>query len=259
MKNLIGSKKWGLAALRTWGPAAVGAGIACALCAANPASAKSELNRASTITCSSDNGQRQYCEADTRRGVRLIRQVRGSGCQPATWGYDVRGVWVDRGCQAVFDLSGGTTVTKSDPTKMIAAGTAISVRTSELIDVLKSDGHVFSGAVDQNVLDETGDIAIPKGSYAKFIVKTISDRYLALDLELVEVDGLRYVVTTNGDRAESARRAGIGPSPRSGDFVDGRALIGSITQLFTGGRAVKIPAESFLTFRLAQPLAIGGQ
>src|SRR5690348_16639832 len=136
MKHLIGNNPLDRATLRTWRPAAVVVGIACALCAANPASANNELNRASTIACSSDNGQRQYCKADTSRGVRLIRQVQGDGCRAATWGYDARGVWVDRGCQAEFDLSGGTTVTGSGPTKTIAAGTAISVRTSEPIDVL---------------------------------------------------------------------------------------------------------------------------
>src|SRR5579872_5396101 len=108
MKNLTGNNRLDHAALRTWGPAAVMAGIAWALCAANPARAADELNRASTLACLSDNGQRQYCKADTQRGVRLIRQVQGSGCHAANWGYDARGVWVDRGCQAEFDLSGGT-------------------------------------------------------------------------------------------------------------------------------------------------------
>jgi len=61
----------------------------------------------STIACSSDNGQRNYCNVDTRRGVRLVRQLSGSACQEgATWGYDARGIWVDRGCRAEFDLSG---------------------------------------------------------------------------------------------------------------------------------------------------------
>jgi hypothetical protein len=126
-----------------------------------------------------------------------------------------------------------------------------------MIDVRKSDSRAFSGVVDQDVLDENGDVAIPRGSYAKLIVKNASDQYLALDLELVEVDGLRYMVTTNGDRTEGERRAGIGPSPRPGDLVDGGALIDSITQLFTRGKAVKVPAESSLTFRLEQPLEMG--
>jgi hypothetical protein len=56
-----------------------------------------------TITCSSDNGRRNYCAVDTRRGVRLVRQRSGSPCQQgSTWGYDRRGIWVDRGCRADF-------------------------------------------------------------------------------------------------------------------------------------------------------------
>src|SRR5271170_7477072 len=58
---------------------------------------------AQTITCSSNDGKRNYCSVDTRRGVRLSRQISGSPCiQGNTWGYDGRGVWVDRGCRAEF-------------------------------------------------------------------------------------------------------------------------------------------------------------
>ncbi len=56
-----------------------------------------------TITCSSDDGRRKYCAADTRRGVRMVNQRSGSPCtQGSTWGYDRRGIWVDRGCRADF-------------------------------------------------------------------------------------------------------------------------------------------------------------
>ena len=59
------------------------------------------------ITCASDDGRRVYCDADTRRGVRLVRQISGSPCQEgSTWGYDARGIWVDRGCRAEFVVSG---------------------------------------------------------------------------------------------------------------------------------------------------------
>lgn len=55
------------------------------------------------ITCSSNDGRRHYCGIDTSRGVRLTRQISGSACiQGRTWGYDRRGVWVDRGCRAEF-------------------------------------------------------------------------------------------------------------------------------------------------------------
>jgi hypothetical protein len=62
---------------------------------------------APTINCSSNNGKRNYCSADTSRGVTLARQISGSPCvQGSTWGYDRRGVWVDRGCRADFRLTG---------------------------------------------------------------------------------------------------------------------------------------------------------
>ena len=56
-----------------------------------------------TITCSSNNGKRNYCPANTSRGVRLTNQRSGSPCvQGQTWGYDNQRIWVDRGCRADF-------------------------------------------------------------------------------------------------------------------------------------------------------------
>lgn len=58
-----------------------------------------------TVTCSSDNGQRQYCQADVRGSVRMVRQFSRAACrQNDTWGYDNRGIWVDRGCGADFEV-----------------------------------------------------------------------------------------------------------------------------------------------------------
>src|SRR5579871_778728 len=106
-----------------------GAAIAGMLWALGCAHAQQGVTGPGTIVCSSDNGQRRYCKADTSRGVRLIRQVRGFGCRPATWGYDARGVWVDRGCQGEFDLAGGTG-NERDRTipQTIGVGTNIAVR-----------------------------------------------------------------------------------------------------------------------------------
>jgi hypothetical protein len=57
------------------------------------------------VTCSSDDGGRHYCDADTRAGVQLVRQRSGSPCtQGESWGFDDRGIWVDRGCRADFAL-----------------------------------------------------------------------------------------------------------------------------------------------------------
>src|SRR6478672_4089952 len=60
---------------------------------------------AQTISCSSDDGHRHYCPADTRGGVRLLQQRSGSSCRKGySWGYDRGGVWVDRGCRADFAI-----------------------------------------------------------------------------------------------------------------------------------------------------------
>ena len=58
----------------------------------------------STITCESNNGNRQYCGGGfTPNQVTMQRQVSGSPCvRNQSWGVDRQGLWVDRGCRAVF-------------------------------------------------------------------------------------------------------------------------------------------------------------
>jgi len=64
-----------------------------------------ERPREAVIHCSSDDGHRAFCEVDTHRGVRMVRQISGSPCEEGrTWGYDRRGIWVDRGCRADFEV-----------------------------------------------------------------------------------------------------------------------------------------------------------
>jgi hypothetical protein len=57
------------------------------------------------VTCSSDNMGYNMCRVNTSRGVRLVNQRSGSPCiQGQTWGYNNKGIWVDRGCRADFAL-----------------------------------------------------------------------------------------------------------------------------------------------------------
>lgn len=65
----------------------------------------SPRSSAQTISCSSDDGRRHYCPADTRGGVRIVKQRSESACnQGYSWGFDRGGVWVDRGCRADFAI-----------------------------------------------------------------------------------------------------------------------------------------------------------
>ncbi len=60
----------------------------------------------SSVYCASDDMRRHYCSVDTRGGVELMRQRSDASCIAGrTWGYDNRGIWVDRGCRADFALS----------------------------------------------------------------------------------------------------------------------------------------------------------
>jgi hypothetical protein len=61
--------------------------------------------RERVVSCSSDDMRRNFCTASTRGGVRIIRQRSEADCiYGRTWGYDQRGIWVDRGCRADFEL-----------------------------------------------------------------------------------------------------------------------------------------------------------
>ena len=61
---------------------------------------------AETISCSSDDGRRHYCNvAPDYTRVRMVHQRSDSPCDEGrTWGTDDRGIWVDRGCRADFDV-----------------------------------------------------------------------------------------------------------------------------------------------------------
>jgi hypothetical protein len=67
------------------------------------------------FTCRSEGYRQNYCEADTRYGVSMVRQVSDSACvEGRTWGYDQRGVWVTEGCAAEFVLGSDPNVGYGD-------------------------------------------------------------------------------------------------------------------------------------------------
>jgi len=163
----------------------------------------------------------------------------------------------------------------------IDAGTTIPVRTVEKIEANDSDGEVFHGVVDQDVLNRNGRIAIPKGSDVELVVRRLGDDEVALDLDSVTINGQRYAVEAEQNVLESQRKEGVGVNKRTGKYVGGGAILGAIiggiagggkgaaigagagaaagagAQVLTRGKAVKVPAESLLTFRLTEPMRAG--
>lgn len=60
------------------------------------------------IRCESSDNRTRQCAADTRGGVRLVRQLSSSACiEGRNWGYDRNAIWVSQGCRAEFQLGGG--------------------------------------------------------------------------------------------------------------------------------------------------------
>lgn len=60
-----------------------------------------------SLRCESVDGRKRHCPVDTRGGVRLVRQLSRTACiEGDSWGHDRRGVWVQGGCRADFEVGG---------------------------------------------------------------------------------------------------------------------------------------------------------
>lgn len=58
-----------------------------------------------TVTCDSHDFKRQRCDVENK-GVRFKHQLSASSCREGRdWGYDKRGIWVDNGCEAQFEVT----------------------------------------------------------------------------------------------------------------------------------------------------------
>ncbi|BCT94026.1 hypothetical protein LYSHEL_30530 [Lysobacter helvus] len=65
-------------------------------------------NDSGTIRCESPRGRERTCEADTRGGARLTKQLSRSPCvEGKSWGVRPNGIWVNAGCRADFALGEG--------------------------------------------------------------------------------------------------------------------------------------------------------
>jgi hypothetical protein len=176
----------------------------------------------------------------------------------------------------------GLTMAAHAQVDVVPNGTSITVRTNERIDLHdSSDGRIYSAVIDQDVRDRDGHVAVPRGSSAELIVRNLGRNDLAVDMESVTVQGRRYIVSTTDQPMQGSDKDGIGQNSRTGKYVGGGALLGTIigaiagggkgaaigalaggaagagTQVITRGRDVRIPSESLLTFRLDRRLEVG--
>jgi hypothetical protein len=171
-------------------------------------------------------------------------------------------------------------------TYTLPAGALIPVRSEETIDAaVAAGGQTYAAEVTRDIRDADGAVVIPRGSNAQIIIRSAarggrikgaSD--LVLDLDSVSVEGRLYRLDTQ-DMIRKGRD-GVGKNRRTAEFTGGGAAIGAIigaiagggrgaaigaasgagagagTQIVTKGAAIRIPAETILTFRLDAPLRV---
>ena len=170
----------------------------------------------------------------------------------------------------------------------LPAGTEIAVRSNSAIDSQNaSEGQLFPAEVEQDVVDSTGRVVIPKGSQAELTIRSVDSggttgsSQLALGLDSVNVNGNTYRVST--EDVQQQGNQGLGKNKRTGEYVGGGAVLGTLigaiagggkgaaigavtgaaagagAQVLTKGKAVKVPAETTLHFRLDQPMYLNSR
>jgi hypothetical protein len=171
-------------------------------------------------------------------------------------------------------------------TYTLPAGALIPVRSEETIDAaVATGGQTYAAEVTRDIKDADGAVVIPRGSNAQIIIRSAAKggrikgaSDLVLDLDSVSVEGRLYRLNTQDVIRKG--RDGIGKNRRTAEFTGGGAAIGAIigaiagggrgaaigaasgagagagTQIVTKGAAIRIPAETILTFRLDAPLRV---
>jgi hypothetical protein len=181
-------------------------------------------------------------------------------------------------CLLIFLVS-ARSILLAQSWKAIPAGTDLLVRVDEAINSKTADeGRVYAAHLDQDLLDTNGNVAARRGDSAEVLVRqVISGKDLVLDLQSLTVNGRRYFVTAD-DYDRMRKHKGFGLNQRTGALVGGGTILGSIigalagggkgagigalsgaaggglTEIFTRGKAVQVPAEAELTFTLERPL-----
>jgi hypothetical protein len=161
---------------------------------------------------------------------------------------------------------------------VIPQGTDIKVRTDTTIPAKPVADTRYTATISNDVMNNSGGVAIPRGSRADLIaVPTDDGKDTYLDLRNVSVNGRRYELETRNSEKKSSTPGGLGANKRTGKYVGGGAAIGAVlgallgggkgaaigaivggaggagAQVYTG-KNKELPAETQLSFKLAQDL-----
>lgn len=165
---------------------------------------------------------------------------------------------------------------------MVPAGTTLTIRTGQTLgSKITQTGAVFHGST-MSPVRIGGEVVIPAGSEVVGIVKEAKKAgrikgaaVLSLALESVTVNGHTYNIETGsvsqtstgkGKRSAAVIGGGTGLGAIIGGIAGGGkgaaigalagAGAGTVGAATTGNRDIELPAESALSFKLAQPLTL---
>jgi hypothetical protein len=185
----------------------------------------------------------------------------------------------------VLTGSQGSSASRHVPALVIPEGTNIVVLTSNSIQAgSESSGQLYPATIQQAVIGSSGRVAIPAGTSAKLVVSNVRSGGavrspdLVLDLYSIDVHGEEYRVDSSS--VTENNKSGLGMNRRTAEWTGGGAGLGALmgavfgggkgagigalagagggalTQLFTRGKQISVPAETTLTFRLEQTLVL---
>jgi hypothetical protein len=163
-------------------------------------------------------------------------------------------------------------------TPTLAKGTEIKVRTDTAIPANPRVGARYAATVSDDVTAESGGVAIPRHSRAALVAeRTGNGKDTALDLRSVTVGGKTYALVSAGSKTSGTGT--LGANKRTAKYVGGGAVVGAVLgALLGGGKGAAIgalaggaagggaqvltgkkkglPAETALTYKLAEPLTL---
>lgn len=150
---------------------------------------------------------------------------------------------------------------------VVPRGTPVLIRTDETVSTrrasrgtIMSRGTIYDASVAEDVVDQHGNILIPKESPVELVVRSlwylgpggVGMTELALGVRAVTVNGVRYPVETE---TGEPKEGGLGGNPRIAEPVAGGEAAG---QLLTSGRRIDVPADTVLAFQIADPIRLRG-
>ncbi len=162
--------------------------------------------------------------------------------------------------------------------RVIPKNTEIKVRTGQAIPAKPKPNASFPAQITEDVKNSSGAVIVPHGTPATLVAVSQGEGKDAfLDLSSVTMNGRKYLITSASSTAKGG--SGLGANKRTAKYVGGGAAVGAVLGAILGGgkgaaigaalggaggagaqvyqgRKKEIPAETVLTFKLAEDLQL---